>query len=194
MTRESSSMALKATIHKARIQLADMDRNVYRDHSVTIARHPSETDDRLLVRLLVLALQSPEDPESGPLELGKDLWEPDEPSLLQKDLTGRIVHWIDIGQPDERRLLRVSSRVERLTVYGYHPTTATWWQDLAHRVTRLSNLTVWQIPSEQARALGELAQRAMDLQMTVQDGVIWLSDDRRSVEVTPQRLRGELPR
>lgn len=193
MSLESSSMALKATIHKARIQLADMDRNVYRDHSATIARHPSETDDRLLVRLLVLALQAPEDPEAGPLELGKDLWEPDEPSLFQKDLTGRIVHWIDIGQPDERRLLRTSSRVERLTVYAYHSTTAVWWQELAHRVTRLSNLTVWQIPSEQARALGELAQRAMDLQMTVQDGVIWLSDDRRSVEVTPQRLRGGLP-
>ncbi len=186
-------MALKATIHKARIQLADMDRNVYRDHSATIARHPSETDDRLLVRLLVLALQAPEDPEAGPLELGKDLWEPDEPSLFQKDLTGRIVHWIDIGQPDERRLLRTSSRVDRLTVYAYHPTTAVWWQELAHRVTRLSNLTVWQIPSEQARSLGELAQRTMELQMTVQDGVIWLSDDRRSVEVTPQRLRGELP-
>ena len=184
-------MALKATIHKARIQLADMDRNVYRDHSATIARHPSETDDRLLVRLLVLALQAPEDPEAGPLELGKDLWEPDEPSLFQKDLTGRIVHWIDIGQPDERRLLRTSSRVDRLTVYAYHATTAVWWQELAHRVTRLSNLTVWQIPSEQARALGELAQRTMELQMTVQDGVIWLSDDRRSVEVTPQRLRGE---
>ena len=95
-------MALKATVFKATLQLADMDRNLYGDHGVTLARHPSETDERMMVRLLAYALQVPADPLNGALAFAKGLWDPDEPELWQKDLTGRIVHWIDIGQPDER--------------------------------------------------------------------------------------------
>jgi uncharacterized protein YaeQ len=93
-------MALKAIIHKAQIQISDMDRQVYADHSVTIARHPSETDERMLVRLLAFALNAPSDVGDAALEFAKDMWEPDEPSLWQKDPTGRITQWIEAGQPD----------------------------------------------------------------------------------------------
>ncbi|HTH49620.1 MAG TPA: YaeQ family protein [Candidatus Limnocylindria bacterium] len=185
-------MALKATIYKARIQLSDLDRNVYGDQAVTIARHPSETDERLLVRLLAFALEAPPGQDEPALELAKDMWEPDEPSLWQKDATGRISHWIDVGQPDEKRLLRTSARVDRLTVYSFASSTPIWWRDLAPRLTRLRNLTVWQIPAEQSQALAAVAQRTMDLQLTVQDGSIWVDDGTHSVEVTRQRLYGPI--
>lgn len=183
-------MALKATIYKAQVQLADLDRNVYCDHSVTIARHPSETDERLLVRLLAFALNAPGDGEQPPLVLAKDMWEPDEPSLWQKDPTGRVTHWIEVGQPDEKRLLRVSARVDRLSVYSFSSSTPIWWRDLEPRLTRLRNLTVWQIPAQESQALATLAQRSMQLQVTVQDGSIWVGDGSQSVEINLQRLMG----
>ena len=183
-------MALKATIYKAGIELSDLDRNVYRDHSVTVARHPSETDERLLVRLLAFALNAPADQNENPLELAKDMWEPDEPSLWQKDLTGRVTHWIEVGQPDEKRLLRTAARVDRMTVYSFNSSTPIWWKDLENRLTRLRNLTVWQIPSKESQALAALAQRTMKLQVTVQDGSIWVGEGGRSVEITLHRLMG----
>ena len=185
-------MALKATIYKAQVQLSDLDRNIYRDHALTIARHPSETDERLLIRLLAFALNAPGDQEGSPLELAKDMWEPDEPSLWQKDPTGRVTHWIDVGQPDEKRLLRTSARVDRLSVYSFSSSTPIWWKDLENRLTRLRNLTVWQIPAKESQSLAALAQRAMQLQVTVQDGSIWVGDGAQSVEITLQRLMGSV--
>ena len=183
-------MALKAIIHKAQIQLSDMDRHVYCDHSVTIARHPSETDERLMVRLTALALNAPSSQDESPLELAKDMWEPDEPSLWQKDATGRVTHWIDLGQPDEKRLLRTLARVDRVSVYTFQTNALAWWKDLENRVTRLRNLTIWHIPAAQSQGLAALVQRTMALQVTVQDGSVWVGDDTRSVELSLQCLRG----
>ncbi len=183
-------MALKATIYKAQIQLSDIDHHVYCDHSVTLARHPSETDERLLVRLLAFTLNAPPGQDEPPLEFAKDMWEPDEPSLWQKDATGRILHWIEVGQPDEKRLLRTSARVDRITAYSFTSSTGIWWKGLETRLTRLRNLTIWQIPADQSQALSALAQRAMQLQVTVQDAAIWVGDGTRSVEVSPKRLWG----
>ncbi|MEO6785076.1 MAG: YaeQ family protein [Chthoniobacteraceae bacterium] len=183
-------MALKATICKARIELADMDREIYGDHDLVIARHPSETDERMLIRLLAFALNIPADGDHGALEFGKDMWDADEPALVQKDLTGQIVHWIDVGQPDEKRILRTSSRAGRVSVYSFASSTPGWWKGIANQITRCRNLTVWQIPSEQSRAMAALAQRSMKLQVTVQDGAIWIGDGERSVEVAPVRLCG----
>jgi len=181
-------MALKATIYKARIELADMDRQIYGDHDLVIARHPSETDERMLIRLLAFALNVPADGDHGALEFGKDMWDANEPALVQKDLTGQITHWIDVGQPDEKRLLRTTSRAGRVSVYSFASSTPVWWKDLATKLTRCRNLTVWQVPSEQSRAMAALAQRSMKLQVTVQDGAIWIGDGTCSVEVAPLRL------
>ena len=183
-------MALKATIYKARLELADMDRQVYGDHDLIIARHPSETDERMLIRLMAFALNAPADNGHGALEFGKDMWDADEPALLQKDLTRQITHWIDVGQPDEKRMLRTSSRSGRVSVYSFSSSTPGWWKDLATKLTRCRNLTVWQVPPGQSRALAALAQRSMKLQVTVQDGAIWIGDGGRSVEVAPLRLFG----
>jgi uncharacterized protein YaeQ len=181
-------MALKATIYKAQLQIADVDRHFYGNHSVTIARHPSETDERMMIRLLALALHLPADNHQGTLELAKSLWDTDEPDLWQKDLTGQIVHWIDVGQPDDKRLMKASPRSERVTVLSFSPSTDIWWKQIATKLTRARNLSVWQIPAEQSQALGSLAQRSMQLQVTIQDHSLWIGDGQQSLEVVPQRL------
>jgi len=183
-------MALKATIYKANLQIADMDRNVYVDHGVTIARHPSETDERMMVRLLALALNLPADTADGTLELAKDLWENDEPALWHKDLTGEVRHWVEVGQPDDKRLLRAAGRARRVSVYSYAASTPIWWAGIANKVARASNLAAWQIDATQSLALATLAQRSMQLQLTVQDGTAWLGDGQQSIEITLQRLGG----
>lgn len=181
-------MAQKAIIYKVSVQLADMDRNLYGDYEVTIARHPSETDERLLIRLLAFALNVPVNNDQGALEFAKDMWDSDEPALGQKDLTGQIKHWIEVGQPDEKRMLQASSRAGRVTVYSFSSSTPQWWSGVATKITRARNLTIWQIPAAQSQALAVLANRSMRLEVTVQDGTIWLGDGQSSLEVVPARL------
>jgi uncharacterized protein YaeQ len=181
-------MALKATIYKANLQIADMDRNVYVDHAVTIARHPSETDERMMIRLLALALNLPADDHHGMLEFAKDLWDVDEPALWHKDLTGEIKHWIEVGQPDDKRLMKASGRADRVSVYSFSASTPIWWAGLATKITRASNIAVWQIDAAQSQALAAFAQRGMQLQLSVQDGSAWVGDGQRSVEIAPARL------
>jgi len=183
-------MALKATIYKANVQLADMDRHVYGDHGLTIARHPSETDERMMIRLLAFALNVPASNDHGALEFAKDLWDTDEPGLWQKDLTGQIEHWIDVGQPDDKRLMRASPRSGRVSVYSFSASTPIWWSGIDTKITRARNLSVWQIAADQSQELASLAQRTMQLQVTVQDGTVWVGDGQRSVEVAPVRLYG----
>jgi uncharacterized protein YaeQ len=184
------AMALKVTIYKANLQLADMDRNVYGDHGVTIARHPSETDERLMIRLLAFALNVPGDTDNGTLEFAKSLWDTDEPDLWHKDLTGQIVQWIDVGQPDDKRMMKSSPRAERVVVYTYTASSPIWWTGVQTKITRARNLDVWLIQPEQSQALAAMAQRTMQLQFTVQDGTVWVADAQQSVEITPERLMG----
>ena len=181
-------MALKATIHKARLQLADMDRGIYLDRALTLARHPSETDERMLLRLLAWALHTPADDKQGALEFGKSLWDTDEPDLWEKDLTGRVRHWLDVGLPDERRLLRAASRADRVTVLAYASSTPLWWRGIAAKLARLRNLTVWQIDATESQALAALAERTMHWHVMVQDGVICVTSGERNVELTPALL------
>ncbi len=182
-------MALKATIYKAQLQIADMDRALYADHALTLALHPSETEERLLVRLLAFALRVPHDTDRGALQFAKGLSDADEPDLWQHDLTGQLVQWIEVGQPDERRLAKACGRSEGVSIYAYGPAVPIWWAGIENKLARLSNLTVWQLPAEQAQALAQLAQRSMQWQVTVQDGSVWVSDGQQSVELSPQALK-----
>lgn len=183
-------MALKAIIHKASVSFSDLDQNVYRDHEVTLARHPSETEERMLVRLLAWVLNVPENNDLGTLEFGKDLWEPDEPALLQNDLTGLRMHEIEIGQPEEKRLVRACGRSKQVTVYCYSNNAAAWWAGVTGKLARVSNLRVWQLPADPVKALADLVDRAMTLQITVQEGIITVDSGGKSVELTPVRLFG----
>lgn len=173
-------MALKATIFKADLQIADMDRNYYADHTLTIARHPSETDERMMMRVLAFALQA-----DAALAFGRGLSAEDEPDVWQKDLTGAVEKWIDVGLPDERRIIKAAGRSEHVYVYSYGSGAAVWWKPLATKLTRLKNATVFNIDADTSAVLGELAQRTMRLQCTIQDAQIWINDGMRTVEIVP---------
>ena len=142
----------------------------------------------MMIRLLALALNLPADTDHGTLEFAKDLWEADEPALWHKDLTGQIKHWVEVGQPDDKRLMKASGRADKVSVYSFSASTPIWWNGIATKITRASNIEVWQVDAAQSHALAELAQRGMQLQLSVQDGTAWVGDGQRSVEVTPLRL------
>ncbi|MBQ5942761.1 MULTISPECIES: YaeQ family protein [unclassified Massilia] len=178
-------MALKATIYKADLSIADMDRHYYGDHGLTIARHPSETDERMMIRVLAFAIHA--DPALG---FTKGLFDVDEPDLWQKDLTGAIDLWIDIGQPDEKRILKACSRAERVFVYSYSATSNIWFKGIANKIDRARKVTVVNIPAETSAQLEKLAKRSMQLQCTIQDGQIWLTDGVETVLVEREVLFG----
>ncbi len=182
-------MAIKSTIYKALLQIADMDRQIYGDHALTLALHPSETEERLMVRLLAFALHVPADNHHGDLDFARGLSDTDEPDLWQRDLTGQLVQWIEVGLPDERRMLRAASRAERAIFIAYAASTPIWWQGLASKLSRAENLRVWHLPSEQSQELATLAKRSMQLQVTVQDALVWVNDGTRSVELGLQVLK-----
>jgi uncharacterized protein YaeQ len=182
-------MALKSTIFKAQLQLADMDRHVYADHSLTLARHPSETDERMMMRLLAFALRVPTDEMRGALEFAKGLSDTDEPDLWQKDLTGQLVQWIEVGQPDDRRLAKACGRADVVRIWAYSSAVPIWWSGIEGKLVRLSNLEVWRVDAAQSQALAGLAERSMQLQVTVQDGHVWVGNGRDSVAIEPRRLK-----
>jgi uncharacterized protein YaeQ len=165
-----------------------MDRHVYVTHQVTLARHPSETDERMMIRLLALAVNLLAAGDHGQLEMAKGMWEPDEPDLWHRDLTGEIKHWVEVGQPDDKRLLKASHRADRVSVYSFSHSTPVWWDGLKNKILRAKNLTVWQVPADQSQQLALMAKRTMQLQITIQDGRIWFGDEDQSVEVQPVRL------
>jgi uncharacterized protein YaeQ len=181
-------MALKSTIYKAQLSLSDMDRGVYGEHALTLALHPSETEERMMVRLLAFALHVPADNHHGRLEFAKGLSDTDEPDLWQHDLSGQLEHWIEVGQPDERRMLRAASRAERATFIAYTASTPVWWAGVKNKLTRTDKLSVWQLPAEQSQALAALAQRSMQLQLTVQDGTVWCHAGDANIELSLQPL------
>ena len=177
-------MALKATIYKAELQIVDMDRNYYADHVLTIACHPSETDERMMARVLAYALNAQEG-----IAFTKGLFDVDEPEVWVKSLTDEIILWIDLGQPDEARIRRACSRAEQVVVLCYSSSCELWWKTIASKLTRLTNLTVLQLPTDTSQALAGLVDRGMRLQCMVQDGDIWINSDKANVQVTLSRLQ-----
>lgn len=180
-------MALKATIFKADLQISDMDRHYYQQHTLTIARHPSETDERMMIRVLAFALNA-----SEALSFGKGLSDVEEPDLLQKDLTGAIDLWIEVGQPDDKRILKACGRAAHVIVYSYSSVSHIWWNQTGSRVERAKNLTVVNIAADTSLALEKLAQRTMQLQCTIQDGQIWLGNNEEMVQIDPQVIKAEV--
>ena len=164
-------MALKSTIFKAELQVSDLDRNHFATHSLTIARHPSETDQRMMVRLLAFALNADER-----LEFGRGLSAEDEPDLVKTDLTGSIDLWIDVGLPDEREVRKASGRAREVKVYLYGGRSAAlWWAQNEEAMARLRNVSVMEVSESVAASITALADRTMRLDCTIQDGQVWLA-------------------
>ena len=178
-------MAIKATIFKALLSVSDTDRGHYASHALTIARHPSETDERMMVRLVAFALNADE-----ALEFGRGLSSEGEADLVHKDLTGAIQLWIDVGLPDERELRKACGRAQRVIAYLYGGKGAQlWWAQNSAALERLTNLCVVEIPQEATRALAAWAERNMDLSCTIQDGRLWFGAGERSLDFEPLTLK-----
>ena len=177
-------MALKSTIFKAELQVSDLDRGHFATHSLTIARHPSETDERMMVRLLAFALNADER-----LEFGRGLSSEDEPDLVKRDLTGAIELWIDVGLPDERSVRKAAGRSEEVKVYVYGGRSAgLWWAQNEEALARVRNLSVVEIPADVADAVTALAERTMRLDCTIQDGQVWLAAGGETLHFEPRLL------
>jgi uncharacterized protein YaeQ len=173
-------MASNATIYKTTIQIADIDRQYYQDHVLTLARHPSETDERMMVRLLAFALHAHE-----ALSFGRGVSAEEEPALWLKDLTGTIDLWIEVGQPDEKIIRRACGRAKQVYIYTYGGRGADqWWENNLATLERLNNLAVMNLPLNGSRALTTLAQPSMQLQCTIQEGQIWMADAVNSAHMT----------
>lgn len=174
-------MALKATIFKVELQIADLDRNYYATHALTLAQHPSETDARMMLRVLAFARHA-----SDTLTFTKGLSTDDEPDLWQKDLTGAIELWIELGQPDEKRVRKACGRARQVVVYCHSGHSAElWWEKSRDKLDRFDNLTVINLSADAAQALAKLAGRSMQLQCTIQESQIWLADANDSVTIEP---------
>lgn len=179
-------MATNATIYKAVLQISDLDRHYFQDHTLTLARHPSENEERMMVRVLAFALHA-----DDALSFGRGVGTEEEPALWQRDDTGAIDCWIEIGQPDEKTLRQACGRSKQVVVYVYGVRGAeAWWENQRAALDRLKNLTVTLLPMESVRALADMATPSMHLQWTIQDGHVWVADCTQTLHLELQRLKG----
>ncbi len=175
------NMAQKATIYKVELSVSDMDRHYYEVHKLTVAKHPSETDERLMVRLLAFALNAHEH-----LEMTKGLSTDDEPDIWQKSLSDELELWVALGLPSEKIIRQSCGKADKVIVYSYGDKTAeTWWDKIKNSTTRFDNLYVMNFSEKDTVDLGKLAQRTMKLQVNIQDGDVMVSADDDIVYVTP---------
>ena len=178
-------MASNATIYKATLQVSDMDRQYYQDHALTLARHPSETDERMMVRLLAFVLHAHE-----ALSFGRGLSAEEEPALWHKDLTGAIDLWVEVGQPEEKTIRRACGRAKQVCIYTYGGRGADqWWEKNRVTLERLTNLAVMSLSLDGSRALAALAQPSMQLQCTIQEGQIWMADGKNTAHIDLTMLK-----
>jgi uncharacterized protein YaeQ len=185
-------MALKSTIYKANLQIADIDHGYYADHALTLARHPSETDERMMVRLAALALQAHQLQAlcngDGTLAFGAGMSDPDEPDVILKDFTGANRLWVEVGQPEDKPIIKACGKADEVHVYAFNHAASVWWKGIQTKLTRPQNLSVYLIDSQVAKELEALAERSMSLQATIQEGALTLSSEKGAVQIEPQRL------
>jgi len=177
-------MALSATVFKAELNIANMDTHYYQTHNLVLARHPSETDERMMIRLLTFALNADE-----ALQFTKGLSSDDEPELWQKSLSGEIELWIELGQPDEKRIRKACGRAKQVIVYCYGGRGAEiWWDQNAKHLNRFSNLRIINLPKEATEVIATMSQRTMQLNVSLQDGEVSISDNEQNVDIIPQTM------
>ena len=186
-------MALKSTIYKVNLSIADIDHGYYADHALTLARHPSETDERMMIRLLALALNAHKLQADlngdGVLTFGAGLSDPDDPDLSLRDFTGQTRLWVEVGQPEDKPLNKACQKSDAVMVYCFNHAAEVWWRGIESKLTRLDKLQVWRVPTEASQALAKLAERSMQVQATVQEGALTLSNAKDSVHLEVLRWK-----
>mgnify|MGYP003409231430 CR=1 FL=1 len=177
--------APNATVYKAELQVTDMDRHYYASHNLTLAQHPSETDLRLMARLIAFALFAEER-----LEFGRGLSNDEDPDLWLRNYTGEIDLWIDLGQPDESRIKKACGRAVHAVIVGYNGNAFDiWWNKIANDLVRFKNLTVIALPGGDAEASVAVLQRGMSLTAMIEDGELQLTRDASHVTMRPRVLK-----
>ena len=172
-------MAANSTVFRAELQVSDMDRHYDATHALTLARHPSETNERLMARLVAFALYADER-----LEFARGASSDDEPDLWLKSRSGEIELWIDVGQPDESRIRKACGRADEVVVLNYHGRSADlWWEKVRPALARCGNLTVVDIDAATIAELAALADRGMRLQCMIQDGQAEIYGEGASINV-----------
>lgn len=163
-------MALKSTIYKISVHLADMDREYYDTLNLTIAQHPSETEQRLFARMLAFVLNAHEH-----LSFGKGVSEEDEAAIWQINYAEQIELWIELGQPDEKRLKKASNRADKVKLYCYNSSSDVWWNQNKNKCAQFKRLSVIQFSPEQISLLSQRITRTMEIQVSIQDDQLWLT-------------------
>ncbi|MEG0820989.1 MAG: YaeQ family protein [Burkholderiaceae bacterium] len=177
-------MALRSTIHKVELEVSDLDRHYYATHSLTLARHPSETEERMMMRLLAFCLHASPD-----LDFGRGLSTDDEPALWERDPTGSIERWVEVGLPDEKLVRRALGRARRVLVLAYgERKLGPWWQQNSVAMSGVERLDVITVSDAEAAAMTALVERSMKLGVTLQEGHVWLASAARTVEIAPRCL------
>jgi len=174
-------MAQKATIYKVELSVSDMDRHYYETHKLTVAKHPSETDERLMVRVLAFAMNA-----HSRLEMTKGLSTDDEPDIWQKSLSDELELWVTLGLPSEKIIRQSCGKAAKVIVYSYGGRPAEmWWDKIKNCTTRFDNLQVVSLSQDDTSALAALASRSMKLQVNIQDGEVMVGVDDKAVYVNP---------
>lgn len=174
-------MAQNATIYKVELSVSDMDRHYYDSHKLTVAKHPSETEERMMLRVLAFALNAHEQ-----LEMTKGISTEDEPDIWQKSLSGELDLWVNLGQPSEKVIRQSCSKSRAVIVYCYGGRASEiWWDKMKSGATRFDNLQVVSFSERDCSALGAQANRSMRIQVNIQDGEVMVSVDDQIVYVTP---------
>ncbi len=176
-------MALKPTIYKAQVELADSDKNHFESLALTLAQHPSETLERMGVRLLAFCLNA-----SRGLEFTRGISTTDEPDLWARDDSGEIEHWIEVGHPDESRLRKACGRARRVSVYAFAKSTPTWWRLNGEAISALPHIQVWQFDWAEIAGLTAMLGRTMQLSVSIVGGIIYLDNGSASTSLEPVAL------
>jgi uncharacterized protein YaeQ len=177
-------MALKATIFKVNLQISDMDRQYYQGHDLTIARHPSENDERMMLRLMAFAMNA-----SDSLSFTKGISTTEEPDIWQKNLTDDIELWIELGQPDEKRIKQAANKSDRVKIYTYNKKSSdVWWKQNQQFINSLKNVEVFEFSEGAGNELTSLVEKTMQLQCMIEQAQMWLSNESHTIEISCNRL------
>jgi len=179
-------MARSSTIYRVQLELSHVDRNVYGEHQLTIARHPSETIERMLVRLIAFGLRY----EEG-LEFGRGVSATDEPDLWRREGDGRVIEWIEVGQPDSKRLIKASRKSRRCQLFVFGEGAERWREAQLGSLKAPDNLGVARIDDAFIAGLASTVDRQLKWSMTIADGTLFLTTGDTSFEVSPEIWLGD---
>lgn len=178
-------MALKATIFKAKVSLSNLNIHHYDDLTLTIARHPSENNLRMMVRILAYLMSAQEE-----LSFTKGISSDSEPDIWKINHDGSIDHWIELGNLDERRIRQSCAKAKKVTIYTYQGNQSlSWFKTLENGLSRFENLDIINFTFPNDQSIEDFAERGMNISCTIEDSEIWLSADEDRICIHFQLLK-----